>query len=181
MASHPEARAAYAAALNTIDTSALKVETSSTINLISESSSLPIHVTNTYDYPVNVTVTLTAPDRRLHALEPANATIPAHSTTHVTIPVEAWGSGNLDVDVAITDSSGLTLGKSSTVHVRVRANWENTGTVVVALLIGTLFIFGVIKSIRNGRRSEPVDPQLASHAIHQASATASKPLSQNSE
>ncbi|WP_216388619.1 DUF6049 family protein [Arcanobacterium phocae] len=169
---HPDQRDSFVARLGNIDKAALKVETSSTINLISESSALPIHVSNAYDYPVTITVKLDVPDTRLHALNPTTTTIPAKGTESVLLPVEAWGSGDLDVKVLLTSDDGTPVGNPATVPVRVRANWENMGTIVIAGSIGVLFLIGVFKSIRNGRRSKPVDAQVAIRALHQRARTA---------
>ncbi|AWA43866.1 DUF6049 family protein [Trueperella pyogenes] len=136
----------------------IAVTTSSTINLISESSALPIQVTNDFDQPVTVTVRLDTPDARLRAPEPVQAQIPASSSTTISIPVEANGSGNLDVDVKLANKDGVLVGSPYMLHVRVRADWESVGTVFVAGLVGVVFLVGLVKSIRDGRRSDPVPP-----------------------
>ncbi|QCX47473.1 hypothetical protein EBF03_08810 [Arcanobacterium haemolyticum] len=177
----PAQRAEFVKALGFVDKSLLRIEASSTINLISESSALPIHVTNGYDFPVEVTVTLRTPDSRLRALSPTKVTVPAKSTAQAMVPVEAWGSGDLDIEARLSNDAGLTVGESSSVHVRVRANWENWGTLIVAGLVGGLFLAGVVKSIRKGRRSQPVDPQEAGKAIKERAENASKPLSPDAE
>ncbi|QRV02174.1 hypothetical protein JTE88_08940 [Arcanobacterium phocisimile] len=163
----PQNRDTFIDAFKIIDRQAIRVEKSSTINLISTSSSLPVRVKNSYNYPITVTVSLDVPDSRLHPTDSDRLTIPANSSAQAMIPVEAWGSGNLNITVNITTASGLTIGESSQVHVRVRADWENTGTAVIALLVGALFITGVYKSIKKGRRSQPLDPRAASLATAQ--------------
>ncbi len=149
---------------NLFDT--IRVESSSTINMISESSALPIHVTNSFDYPVNVLIELETPDTRLQALEPVEARLPAQSTSAVSIPVEAWGSGNLRVTVQVTNSDGVPIGASEDFHVRVRADWETVGTVIFAGFFGLLLVVGVFKSVKKGRRSDPIDPDDFSAAIN---------------
>ncbi|QOR45655.1 DUF6049 family protein [Trueperella pecoris] len=135
---------------------AIAVSTSSTINLISESSGLPIQVTNDFPDPVTVTVHLNVPDNRLRAPQPVEVTLPASSTTIVSVPVEAHGSGNLDVEVRLTNAAGTPVGSSEVLHVRVRADWENVGTAILAGLVGVVFVVGLVKSVRDGRRSDPV-------------------------
>ncbi|VEI13335.1 DUF6049 family protein [Trueperella bialowiezensis] len=137
--------------------SAISVTTSSPINMISESSELPIPVTNGFNQPAKVTVHLDTPDNRLVATEAVEAELPPGTTT-VSIPVEAHGSGNIDAKVYVTNSAGDLVGSPDTLHVRVRADWESTGTVIIASLIGLIFVVGVVKSIRDGRRSEPIEP-----------------------
>lgn len=137
---------------------AITVNTSSTINMISESSALPIQVTNEFTAAVDVVVHLDTPDIRLEAPAPVEVHLPASATATVSVPVEARGSGNVDVDVMVTNAAGDLVGSPDTLHVRVRADWENVGTVVIAGLVAAVFLIGLIRSIRDGRRSEPVEP-----------------------
>ena len=39
--------------------------------------------------------------------------------------------------------------------VRVRADWENIGTAVVGLALAAVFVIGLVKSVRRGRRKIP--------------------------
>ncbi|MFC5369339.1 DUF6049 family protein [Arcanobacterium bovis] len=131
----------------------------STINMISESAAIPARITNPFISPVQVTVRLKASDSRLFAPQPVKIVIPAKSTTSVSVPVEARGSGNLRVVLSITDDAGMAVGKPMNVDVRVRATWESTGTVIAVVLVAGILVFGLVKSIRKGRRSAPVDPE----------------------
>ena len=136
----------------------IHVSTTSTMSLISESSALPVQVTNGFHQPVTVTVHLDVPDTRLRAPSPVEVTLPGSSTTTVSVPVEAHGSGNLDVEVTVTNADGTVVGAKDVLRVRVRADWENVGTVVIAGAVGLVFLIGLVKSVRDGRRSKPVQP-----------------------
>lgn len=146
--------------------SAIRVESSSTINMISESSELPIHVTNPFDFPVNVNVNLKTQDSRLRAPEAVSVRLPAGQTTQVPLPVEAWGSGNLRVKVTVTNEAGETIGQSQDLAVRVRADWENWGTAIIAGLFAVVLVVGVARSIRKGRRTVPIDADDFSAAVN---------------
>lgn len=137
---------------------AITINTSSTINMISESSALPIQVTNAFTEPVNVVVHLDTPDIRLVAPEPVAVRLAASTTSTVSVPVEARGSGNVDVEVFVTNEAGNLVGTPDTLHVRVRADWENVGTVIIAGVVAAVFLIGLIHSIRDGRRSDPIEP-----------------------
>lgn len=138
--------------------SAIAVNTTSTINMISESSELPVPVRNDFTEPVNVVVKVDTPDHRLVAPEPVEVRLPASQTTTVSIPVEANGSGNIDAEVTVTNAAGQLVGTPDSLHVRVRADWETVGTAVIAAVVGGVFVFGLVRSIREGRRSEPIEP-----------------------
>lgn len=137
--------------------SAIRIETSSTINMISETSALPIQVTNPFEFPVNVHIDLDTPDSRLVAPDPVDVRLEANSTTPVHIPVEAWGSGNITVDANVTNADGVPIGQSQEIDIRVRADWENWGTIIIAAIFGLMLVVGVVKSVRRGRRSERID------------------------
>lgn len=146
--------------------SAIRVESSSTINMISESSELPIHVTNPFDLPVNVNVNLKTEDSRLRAPGAVSVRLPAGQTSQVPLPVEAWGSGNLRVKVTVTNEAGEAIGQSQDLSVRVRADWENWGTAIIAGLFAVVLVVGVTRSIRKGRRSDPIDAADFSAAVN---------------
>lgn len=134
----------------------IRVEDSSTINMISETSALPLQITNPFSHPANVQVKIKTSDVRLQSNGAVTATLPAGTTKTVSVPVTAHGSGNMEVEAFVLNDSGTQVGASQRIPVRVRADWENTGTIIFAALVFSVLIFGVIKSVRAGRRSNPV-------------------------
>jgi len=68
------------------------------------------------------------------------------------VPVNAVGSGDIDVKVSMKNSLGQLVGSSSTVHMRVRANWENLFTWGLGSVFGVLMAAGIFRTIRRGRR-----------------------------
>ena len=76
----------------------------------------------------------------------------------MTIPVEAHGSGNIQVEVHILDPKGNVIAPSQSVPIRVRADWENVGTLVIAILLAVILAVGIVRSLRRGRKHAPVDP-----------------------
>lgn len=136
--------------------SGIKVEESSTINMISDTAEIPLHITNPFPVPVNVTVKVKAPDSRLEIPAAVSAQLRAGTTTTVAIPVQAHGSGNLQLEVHIVNKNGHEVGTPAAINMRIRASWENTGTLVFAILIGLVLVVGVTKSVRSGRRAEAI-------------------------
>lgn len=134
----------------------VKVAETSTINMISEASSIPLRVMNSLPFPINAQVVLRMPDQRLRTDSPAPAAIPAKNSATIAIPVKAYGSGDLDVEARVETPGGEVLSSRTPLNIRVRAQWENVGTVVVGSLVVILFATGVVKSVRKGRRSQPV-------------------------
>lgn len=139
-------------------TSSLQVMPSSTIRVVSEETELPVHVTNTLPFDVGVTLKLESRDVRLQAQKVVAVTIPAGSSARVMVPVTAKGSGNIKIEAEILTPSGTQIGAAQSIEIRVRADWENIGTLSVAILMALVLLFGIVRSLRKGRRSPSVEP-----------------------
>ncbi|MGO1593196.1 MAG: DUF6049 family protein [Ancrocorticia sp.] len=137
----------------------LNVQPSSTINVISEATELPLHVRNDLPLSAGVVIQINSHDNRLVPKQDVAVSLPAEGTSDVAVPVEARGSGNVQVEVRILDPAGNVIGPSQTVQIRVRADWENVGTLVIAVGLAGIFSFGIVRSLRRGRQHAPVDPK----------------------
>lgn len=130
----------------------LRTLPSSTINLIDSSAHLPVRVSNDTSQPAKVTIHLRPSRSLLRSKGDTTAVIPANSQTTVMVPVNAVGSGDIDVKVSMKNALGQLVGSSSTVHMRVRANWENLFTWGLGSVFGVLMAAGIFRTIRRGRR-----------------------------
>lgn len=158
--SAPRARADYVTDLVNLSEElhgAISAQESSTINLISQDSSLPVHVTSSLDSPATVNVKLHSSDQRLR-FEDVEVTLEPKGTTTAMIPVTAIGSGNVTATVEVSDAEGHAVGRTAEITIRVRADWENMGTVAIAAFFLIILIIGIVRSARRGTRTEPVDP-----------------------
>ncbi|MDP9800898.1 hypothetical protein J2S49_000974 [Arcanobacterium wilhelmae] len=135
---------------------AVKVAETSTINMISEASSIPLRVVNSLPFPISASVVLRMPDQRLRADSPAPEIVGANNAATFSIPVKAYGSGDLSVEAQVQTPTGAELGTPTELDIRVRAQWENVGTIVFGTVVVLLFAIGVVKSVKKGRRSAPV-------------------------
>ena len=150
----------------------IAAERSSTINIISTKSEIPIHVGNSLPVPVTVWVELHSRDPRLKAGKKVKATLAPSSSTKVLIPVRAFGSGNITADVRILNEAGASVGVTKSLQTRVRSDWENIGTGVFLAFFLTLLIVGTVKSLRKGRRSRSFSPEEVRKARREAAARA---------
>lgn len=126
----------------------IQVESSGSVNLINKSAAFPVRLRNSFDWDMTVSVTLIPSDPRLRAETARDQILPAGSVTTVDVPVNAIGSGDIEVRYVVTTPDGTVLDNSSSVLVRLRAGWEDAFTAGAASLIGVLFIWGLIRSIR---------------------------------
>ena len=133
----------------------VSVQESSTINLISQASELPVHVTSTLPFPITVDIDVQSEDRRLRFTE-RTARLQPDTTTTVGVPVRAIGSGDVTITVEVQSSEGHTIGAGTDIKIRVRADWENLGTAIIAGIFLIILIIGIVRSARRGKRSAPV-------------------------
>lgn len=131
----------------------IHVEASSDVLLISDGGSVPVTVTNQLPVEASVMVELVPENSRLVAREPVTEVLAPQQATTVRIPITAVANGNVVVDVhVLPQTSDRDLAEPASFAVRVRADWENIGTAVVAGLLAVAFIIGLIRTIRRGGR-----------------------------
>lgn len=130
----------------------LRTLPSSTINLIDSSAHLPVRVSNDTSQPAKVNIHLRPSRSLLRSKGDTTAVIPANSQTTVMVPVNAVGSGDIDVKVSMKNALGQPVGSSSTVHMRVRANWESWFTWGLGSVFSVLMVAGIVRTVHRGRR-----------------------------
>ena len=130
----------------------LRTLPSSTINLIDSSAHLPVRVSNDTSQPAKVTIHLRPSRSLLRSKGDTTAVIPANSQTTVMVPVNAVGSGDIDVKVSMKNALGQPVGSSSTVHMRVRANWESWFTWGLGSVFSVLMVAGIVRTVPRGQR-----------------------------
>ncbi|MGV8966242.1 MAG: DUF6049 family protein [Cellulomonas sp.] len=130
--------------------SGVSVMTGSGLNLISQAGTLPIGLRNVLDQDVTVQISLVPASRVLVVDGPQTVVVPAQSDLQARIPFRAVGSGDVRVEVTLLTPSGTAISAPTSFVVRVRADWENIGTAIVAGLLGLGFLFGITRTIRRG-------------------------------
>lgn len=131
---------------------AVKAQPASVINLIDKEAQIPISVSNRLDEDITVRVVLKASDTRLQVENAPELVVPASSIASTHIPVKAVGHGDVTVTVALQNTAGQYFGASERIQVRVRAQWESTGTYILAALLALVLVFGIVRRMRKGRR-----------------------------
>ncbi|MFT0761961.1 DUF6049 family protein [Actinomyces sp. F1_1611] len=147
----------------------IKVLPLSTVNVVHHDADFPVSITNQGPEEVTLEVGLVPSSPHLQAGQLAHATIPAGGQVEVKVPVRAVGSGDVSVQVVARNLSGQIVDDSQSVTVRVRPTWEDIGTIVVVGAALLLFTFGIIRSVRRGRRrvrrAAPPPPSSAAPVI----------------
>lgn len=132
----------------------ITVEPGSDILLVSQSGAIPITIRNDLTLPATVEVSLRPDDDRLRVDAVERVELPASGATTVRVPVTAQvASGNVVVGVHVrAGADGVDLAQPASVAMRLRADWENTGTAILAGLLAIAFVLGLVRTIRRGGR-----------------------------
>lgn len=134
----------------------VSVVTARNFNIISTGSQIPVQVVNDLDQPVTLQIALDPDDPRLVAEKSVTVTIGPGEEVREQIPVRAVGSGDVTVTAQVMALDGTVLGSAESFEVRVRADWENMGTAVVAGLLVVLLGAGIWRTVHRGRSDRRV-------------------------
>jgi hypothetical protein len=132
---------------------AVRVPDPSDILLVSRSGELPLRVATTLDQDVHLRLRLEPSDSRLVADEQVDVLIPAGGEATVQVPVHGVQSADVSARVVLTTRDGVVVDDSTTLEVRVRAEWEGIGSAVAGVLLAIGVVVGLVRTIRRGRRS----------------------------
>lgn len=133
------------------NTGGLEIVPGSTMNLLAEAGALPIVVRNDRDEDATVFVQLSTDSRALEFPERVEVTIPANSQQSVQVPVRAFASIDLSVRMELQNADGVRISDLQELTVRVRADWESAGTIVITVILAFGLVAGIIRTIRRGQ------------------------------
>jgi hypothetical protein len=125
----------------------------SEVNLISDDGRVPVTVHNASKVAIKgLTVELRPKTIALRVEGTATVDIPAGKTATARIPVHALANGQFDVDVVLSNALGQQVGTSARLNMRIRAEWEFVGTIVMAGLFAAALTIGIVRTVRKHRR-----------------------------
>ncbi len=133
----------------------VSIQPSSDVQILSASVDLPVGVRNDLPWPIAVTLTARPADPRLDVQSETVVELPPQSISRERVPVQARvGSGEVDVHLALTSTTGEPIGQPEVIRVIVRAEWESIGLTVLGGIVVLLLTFGVIRTVRRRRRAD---------------------------
>lgn len=125
----------------------------STTNLLSSGAKLQFWVRNDLPYPVNVIFITSPNDLRLEVSRSKTVTALPSSNTRVEVPVIAKvGSGDVSLQLELRSPTLQPIGEPVTAEVNVRADWEIIGIVSLVVIVGGLFVVGIVRTVLGRRR-----------------------------
>lgn len=157
----------------------VRLEQGSDLALLAAHANVKIAVSNALPFPVTVRVTADPLGGILRVLDDQVLTLEPESTASAQLPVEAVANGQVTMLTSLQSPTGVEL-DSGRASVAVHAEWEGIGTLVVALVLGFIFVAGLLRLIlirRRGRRGTDAEadaePESGSDAAPDATPRAS--------
>jgi hypothetical protein len=136
----------------------LHVEKSSSVLLVTgDKTTIPVRVENSTDLPIEFMVALTGQGPALQTDRSEPTRLDPDETARVEVPVEGIANADVMADVRILATDGTEVGQRPAINVRVRADWENIGTAVIGAGLLAVFVFGLVRAVRKGKRKLPDD------------------------
>ena len=133
--------------------SAVQIVRSSAITLWADRGSLPVVVENNLSQAVTVYIRV-RPSLPLLRVEDdfVELTIEPNSQRKAQIPVQSISNGDVDLQISLHKSNDAAIGDTTHVRTTVQAGWETPVTIVAAVLVGLVFIAGIIRTVLKRRR-----------------------------
>lgn len=139
----------------------LYLEKGSSVLLVTgEKTTIPVTIVNDSGAEATLKLSMKPQTPQLRAQTTETVVVPPAETMRVDVPVEGLANADVPTRIEMISESGVVLPQSTSLLVRVRADWENIGTAVVGLALAAVFVIGLVKSVRRGRRKIP-EQQLA--------------------
>ncbi|MDR2347856.1 MAG: DUF6049 family protein [Bifidobacteriaceae bacterium] len=133
----------------------VQVVAGSDVNLISEDGMVPVVVKNQSNEAVHgLVVKLTAQTQAIRIPGDARLDLSPGQSVTARVPVHALANGVFEVRVELLDQAGAPITAPTSMTMRVRAEWENVGTVIVGGLLALVLVFGLISTIRKRRAAK---------------------------
>lgn len=136
----------------------VRITSGSELTLVSNSGNVPVTVRNELGTDVTVRVAMTSLSPNLRIDDQPLVTIPAGTEQTVRVPITAIASDDVPVLVSLRSETGASLSTSSTLNVRVRAEWGNAVTGVFTAGLVVLLVAGLYRTIKRGKRDTRTGP-----------------------
>ena len=135
------------------DTYDIKIVNASDINMVAKDSRLPIIIRNDYDSQARVLIHVTANNAKVTMPEATAAVVPGFSTYTAKVPVTAISSGDVELEVWLTSTTGVRLTKNVKLNMHINSDLEVVlvgGFIALVVLLGAA---GVVRTLRKKKVS----------------------------
>jgi hypothetical protein len=133
----------------------VSVVVGSDVNLISDDGRVPVVVENSSNQQISgLVVKLTTKTNALRVEAPVAINLAPGESTTARVPVHALANGLFKVDVTLVDEQGRSVTKSASLTMRVRAEWESVGSMIIGGVLVLILVAGVMSAVRKRRRQQ---------------------------
>lgn len=129
----------------------VKIVKGSNINLVAQSSRVPVLIQNNYNTEVRLLINVSTSNLRVRLPRTTAVTVPANSTVNATVPVQAIANGEVTLNIWLTSFSGVRIGNDENIQMTVIGNVEAIALGSLGALVGVLLILGTIRMVRRKR------------------------------
>ena len=119
----------------------VSITPSESLNVVSETASMPVTVSNSHPYPVHARISARTDSMEIVTSRMAEAVIPARSEAQVTFKVRVAAAGRANVDIGLLDSQGRPFGQVRRVQITSNLRLSDMSgliIIVIAVLLGLL-------------------------------------------
>ena len=119
----------------------ISITPSESLNVVSETASMPVTVSNSHPYPVHARISARTDSMEIVTSRMAEAVIPARSEAQVTFKVRVAAAGRANVDIGLLDSQGRPFGQVRRAQITSNLRLSDMSgliIIVIAVLLGLL-------------------------------------------
>jgi hypothetical protein len=122
-------------------------------DLYGSSAALRFWVRNDLPYPVNLVLYTTRDNLRMDVQSETPVVATPDSNTRIEVPVQARvGRGEVTLTLQLRSPAFVAIGEPESVEVTVWADWEAVGIAALAVVVGLLILFGIVRTVLRVRR-----------------------------
>ena len=119
----------------------VSITPSESLNVVSETASMPVTVSNSHPYPVHARISARTDSMEIVTSRMAEVVIPARSEAQVTFKVRVAAAGRANVDIGLLDSQGRPFGQVRRAQITSNLRLSDMSgliIIVIAVLLGLL-------------------------------------------
>lgn len=142
-----DAQVSYTSAVTELEHS-ITLEPGSDITLITPESQFGVSVNNALVSPAQVVIRFHASNNRVAIPDQMIIEVDGHSKQTVTVPISAYGNGQVTLSMTLYTKNGVQLGATQQLQVQIQAQLELVVMIVFFVLVAGFLTAGIVRSVR---------------------------------
>jgi hypothetical protein len=124
----------------------------SDFTVLADSAELPLTVSNSTASDITVVATVNAVSGIVSIANPRQTiTVPAGSTTQVSVSMESVANGKTSLRATLTTLDGIPISEPVYVAIDVQAEWEGLTLFAFIVIVATILSIGIVRTVRDRR------------------------------